>query len=66
LGESEISQLRSSDFEGMDIRSIGGSEGRGSDARNSDVIIVAIGQAEQVGGSDSEVVLTRLRSGRLK
>ena len=50
----------------MDIGSIGSSEGGGSDTSNSDVIIVAIGQAEQVGGSDCKVVLTRLRSGRLR
>ena len=43
----------------MDIGSIGDSEGGGSDAGNSDVII------EQVGGSDSEVLLTR-RSARLR
>ena len=59
MGESEISQLRSSDFGGMDIGSIGGSEGGGSDAGNNDVII------EQVGGSDSEVLPTR-RSARLR
>jgi hypothetical protein len=65
LSESEVSQLRSGDFEGMDIRSIGSSKGGGSDAGNSDVIIVTTEQAEQVGGSDSEVLQTR-RSVRLR
>ena len=42
LSESEISQLRSGDFKGIDIRSIGSSEGGGSDTSNSDMIIVVI------------------------
>ena len=66
LGESEISQLKSNDFEGMDIRSISSSKGGGSDAGNSDAIIVIIGQAEQVSSSDSGVVPMMLRSGRLR
>ncbi len=66
LGESEVSQLRSGDFEGMDIGRIGSREGSGSHAGNSDVIVVTTGQAEQVGGSNSEVVSTRLRSARLR
>jgi hypothetical protein len=65
LSESEVSQLRSGDFEGMDIGSIGSSEGGGGDAGNSDVIIVTTEQAEQVGGSNSEVLQTR-RSARLR